>query len=127
MRNDPQGIARDVDQYIFFQPEKFKPTLEEMRSIIHSVIPQAQESISYMVPCFKHLYMLVGIGVNKKYCSFYTMSPSLVKKLGNELEGIKYSGSTLHFTPGEPLPVELLKKIITLRIQENELRAMRKK
>ena len=118
---------QNIDEYIAMQPDEFKPMLHELRSVIKSLVPQATESISYMVPCFKHHYMLVGIGVNKKYCSFYTMSPGLVKKLKEELKGIKISGTTLHFTPGEPLPIDLIKRVVTLRMLENEQKAMLKK
>jgi uncharacterized protein YdhG (YjbR/CyaY superfamily) len=97
--------------------------LEKMRSTIKSVVPKAEESISYMIPGFKYIYMLVGIGVNKKYCSFYTMSPSLVKSMKDDLKGVKVSGATLHFSPEEKLPIALLKKIIKARMKENEQKA----
>jgi uncharacterized protein YdhG (YjbR/CyaY superfamily) len=75
----PQTIA----EYIAMQTGQFQPTLNELRAIIKSIVPQATESISYQVPCFKYHYMLVGIGVNKNFCSLYTMSPPLVKKMKN--------------------------------------------
>ena len=68
--------------------------------------------------------MLVGMGVTKNYCSLYPMSTGLNKKLKEELKGIRVSGTTLHFLPGEPLPVDLIKRIVTLRMQENEQKAM---
>ena len=118
---------QDIDEYITMQPEEFRPVLHELRAIIKSLVPQATESISYQVPCFKYHYMLVGIGVNKNFCSLYTMSPPLVKKLKSELNIVKISGATIHFQPGEPLPIDLVKRIITLRMQENEQKAMLKK
>jgi len=71
--------------------------------------------------------MLVGIGANKKYCSLYTMSSGLVKKMKNELSGCKISGTTLHFNPGEPLPTEIITRIVLARMQENEALAMKRK
>jgi uncharacterized protein YdhG (YjbR/CyaY superfamily) len=119
---EPQSI----DEYINMQPAQFKPGLHELRSIIKSLVPQAEEMISYQVPCFKYHYMLVGIGVNKKYLSLYPMTSSLIKKMGDELKGIKISGTTLHFVPGEPLPRTLIEKIVRIRIQENEIKAISK-
>jgi uncharacterized protein YdhG (YjbR/CyaY superfamily) len=118
---------RTIDEYIAMQPGEFRPGLQELRSIIRSLAPQAEEMISYQVPCFKYHYMLVGIGVNKKYLSLYPMSSALTKKMSDELKGIKISGTTLHFVPGEPLPKELIQKIVTTRMQENELKAMTRK
>ena len=116
-----------IDEYIAMQSEDFQPALHELRAIIRSVAPQAEELISYQVPSFKWHYMLVGFGVSKKFCSLYPMSTSINQKMAEELRGIKLSGTTLHFTPDEPLPVELIKKIVLTRMQENEIKAALKK
>jgi uncharacterized protein YdhG (YjbR/CyaY superfamily) len=71
--------------------------------------------------------MLVGFGVNKKYCSLYTMSPSLVKAMKDDLKDVKVSGATVHFDPNEKLPVALIKKIVKARMKENEALAALKK
>ena len=118
--------ARNVDEYIVMQPEAYRPTLERLRSLIKSVAPKAEEGISYHVPVFKFHYMLVGIGVNKKYCSLYTMSPSLVKAMKDDLKNVKVSGTTIHFNPDEKLPVTLIKKIVKERMLENQERAILK-
>ncbi len=118
--------ARNVDEYIAMQPDIFRPALERLRSIIKSTAPKAEEVISYQIPAFKFHYMLVGIGVNKKYCSFYTMSPSLVKAMKDDLKNVKVSGATIHFTPDEKLPIALIKKIVKERMLENKERAILK-
>jgi uncharacterized protein YdhG (YjbR/CyaY superfamily) len=125
-RSNP-STPLNIDDYIAMQPEAFRPTLEELRAIIKSVVPKAEESISYQVPGFKHHYMLVGIGANKKYCSLYTMSSTLTKELKDELKGVTVSGMTIHFLPGSKLPITLIKKIVKMRAKENETKAQAKK
>jgi uncharacterized protein YdhG (YjbR/CyaY superfamily) len=122
MREKTEGYttATNTDDYISRQPEIFKEHLHQMRAIVLSLVPEATESISYQIPCFKYLYMLVGIGVNKKFSSFYTMSPSLVKSMKDQLSTVKSSGATLHFHPEEPLPQDLIRKIVVARMLENE-------
>jgi uncharacterized protein YdhG (YjbR/CyaY superfamily) len=110
--------------YLERQDEQLKPCLIALRQLILSIIPNAEETFSYQVHCFKHIYMLVGIGVTKEFCSLYTMSPSLVKKMKDELKDYKAAGATIHFKPGEPLPAAIITKIILARIQENELLAL---
>ncbi|MBS1529423.1 MAG: DUF1801 domain-containing protein [Bacteroidetes bacterium] len=127
MSRHNESEPHTIDEYIAMQPEVFRPTLDELRSIIRSAAPQAIEQISYGVPAFKWHYMLVGFGVNKKYCSLYPMSSSLTKKMADELNGIRISGTTLHFTPGQQLPKALIEKIVITRLQENELKAISKK
>ena len=116
---EPQSI----NEYIAMQHEDFRPMLYELYAIIKSVAPQAEELISYQVPSFKWHYMLVGFGVNKKFCSLYPMSTSINKKMAEDLKRVKISGTTLHFAPNQPLPVDLIKKIVLTRIQENETKA----
>ncbi|MGZ3945370.1 MAG: iron chaperone [Mucilaginibacter sp.] len=126
MSRHNEAEPQTIDEYIAMQPEQFKSGLHELRSIIKSLVPRAEEMISYQVPCFKYHYMLVGIGVNNKYLSLYPMSSALTKNMSDELKGIKISGTTLHFLPGEPLPKALIEKIVMARMQENELKAMSK-
>jgi uncharacterized protein YdhG (YjbR/CyaY superfamily) len=110
--------------YLNRQDDLLKPGLIELRRLILSIIPGVEETFSYQVHCFKHVYMLVGIGVTKDSCSLYTMSPPLVKSMKDELKGYKTPGATIHFKPGEPLPVTLITKIVLARIRENELLAL---
>jgi uncharacterized protein YdhG (YjbR/CyaY superfamily) len=116
-----------IDDYIARQPEMYRATLEELRRIVKSLVPNAEELFSYQVGCFKHHQMLVGIGVTKEFCSLYTMSPPLVKQMKEELKGMKVSGATIHFPPNEGLPVELIRKIVKARIRENEEKVKAKK
>jgi uncharacterized protein YdhG (YjbR/CyaY superfamily) len=113
-----------VQEYIAKQPQPFRDKLEELRGVILSVAPDATESVSYKVPCFRYLYWLVGIGVTKKCCSLYIMSTALTKKLKDE--GVEMAGSTIHFPPDKPLPAALIKRIVKDRMRENEARAMAK-
>ncbi|RPE08045.1 DUF1801 domain-containing protein [Chitinophaga lutea] len=117
----------EVDDFIARQAPAFRSTLEEMRTIIRSAAPDAEELISYQVPSFKHHYMLVGFGANSKYCSLFTMSPALVRELEPSLKDVKISGATLHFPPGKKLPAALIKKIVKLRMKQNEAKALAKK
>jgi uncharacterized protein YdhG (YjbR/CyaY superfamily) len=106
--------------YVAAQEPKFRKGLTNLHKLIKSVMPDAGESFSYGVHCFKHIYMLVGIGANKDFVSLYSMSPGLIKKMKEELKGYKVSGATIHFNPDEPLPKELITTIVMRRKKENE-------
>jgi uncharacterized protein YdhG (YjbR/CyaY superfamily) len=125
MTDKPDGSA--IDEFIAAQEERFHEPLRQLRSIISSEAPGAEERISYQVPTFRYQhYMLVGFGVTRSACSFYTMSPNLVKRMASELEGHDYSGSTVHFPPDQPLPEELIRTIVRARVRENRERAAAK-
>jgi uncharacterized protein YdhG (YjbR/CyaY superfamily) len=115
------------NDFLLTQPPQFRQCLTQLRDLIQSIVPGAEETFSYQVHCFKYIYMLVGIGATKEYCSLYTMSSKLVKQIKDELKGYKMSGMTLHFNPNEPLPVDMITRIVLLRMQENEAIAMSKR
>ena len=117
----------EFNDYLLTQPVEFRPCLIELRNVIKSIVPNAEEVFSYQVHCFKQIYMLVGIGTTKEYCSLYTMSSKLMKQIKAELKGYKILGMTLHFELDKPLPVDVITRIVLLRLQENELIAMGKK
>ncbi len=113
------------DEFIARCAEPFRQTLEEMRGIIRSVLPGAEEKISYQAPCFRYNNaFVVGLNTTQKFCSLLVMSPPLVKKIADELTGVKVSGATLHFPPGQPLPEELIRKVVLARVAENAARKM---
>ncbi|ASU35854.1 iron chaperone [Mucilaginibacter xinganensis] len=120
------GLAL-FNSYLNKQQDSFKPCLIALRNLVLSIAPYAEETFSYQVHCFKHHYMLVGIGVTKDFCSLYTMSPKLVKSMKDELKGCKVSGTTIHFSPADALPEPLITKIILERIRQNELLAATRK
>jgi uncharacterized protein YdhG (YjbR/CyaY superfamily) len=117
----------NVNDYIASQELHLRPMLQQIRGVIRSTVPKAEEVISYQVPCYKLNGMLAGFGVHKKGCSFYSMIPKLPASLSKDLQKVKYTASTLHFDPNEKLPVALIKKIIRIKQKANAERAALKK
>ncbi|HEY4196839.1 MAG TPA: DUF1801 domain-containing protein [Mucilaginibacter sp.] len=127
MSKPTEGQTDLFSNFLTTQEPQFRACLTALHRLIKSIVPEAEETLSYQVHCFKYIYMLVGIGANKKYCSLYTMSSKLVPQIKNELTGCKISGTTLHFKPDEPLPAEIITRIVLARMQENELLAANRK
>ena len=121
------GKPKNVDEYIAGQPDEVQPMLEQMRVIIRSVAPNAEEVVSYGVPVYKHHGMFIGFGVHKGGCSLYAMNTRILGEFSSELKGAKISGSTLHFDVKKKLPVTLVKKLVKARMKQNEERAMLKR
>ena len=44
-------------------------------------------------------------------------------EIHQQLEGVKWSGSTLRFTPAKPLPDTLVRTVIEARVEQNRGRA----
>ncbi len=120
MKGEP--IARSVDEYISRYPTEVAKALRSLRKTIKSAAPKAEERISYQMPAYKYHGWLVYFAGFKNHCSFFVASLALMKRMRKELEPYHPRGATVHFTPENPLPASLVKKIVKLRIEENELR-----
>lgn len=114
------GKSSVFESHLSKLPDDQRKALLSLREIILSVMPDAEEVISYGVPMFKHSGKgVVAMSAKKDYCSLHLMSPPLAKAMEPELK--KYlKGATLHFTPGRPLPAPLVKKIVKARLKEIE-------
>ena len=107
-----------IDEHLSKLPEDQRLALETLRETILSVMPDAEEVISYGVPMFKRNGKgVISMSAKKDYCSLHLMSPTLAKAMESELK--KYlKGVTLHFTPDKSLPASLVKKIVKARLKE---------
>jgi uncharacterized protein YdhG (YjbR/CyaY superfamily) len=119
--------ARDVDGYLAALPKEVRITLEKLRKAIKAAAPMAEETISYGMPAFKYHGPLVFFAAFKNHCSFFAVGKSLIEKLSDELEPYDVSGTTIHFSPQNPLPAALVKKIVKARIAQNESRIKHKR
>lgn len=118
---DPKEIkARNVDEYLLAVPEEIRELLEHVRQAIRDAAPKADELISYSIPTYKYKGPLVHFAAFKDHCSFVVVSKTIPEMFKKELKPFKVSGRTVHFSPGNPLPVTLIKKIVKTRIKENE-------
>ena len=61
---------KDVDSYIAKSDREARPKLEELRKIIKSTIPEAEEGISWGVPFYKYYGALAGFAAYKNHVSF---------------------------------------------------------
>jgi uncharacterized protein YdhG (YjbR/CyaY superfamily) len=113
-----------VDAYLALVPQPARTTLEKVRSTILSVVPaETTEGISYGMPAFRYKGALVGYAAFKDHCSFFPMQASLIDEMKDELKSYRTAKGTLQFPQEKPLPASLLKKMVKLRVAENEIRA----
>lgn len=100
-----------------------RDALQELRQTIQAIAPNAEECFSYAIPAFRlNGRLLVGLAAWSKQSSFYPTSSKTLKKFRNELRNFQTSKGTLRFSPDNPMPVALVKKLLKARIAENNAR-----
>ena len=111
-----------VDQYISGFPASTKKLLKTMRKTIRDAAPDAEEVISYNMPAFRQNGMLVFYAGYKGHIGFYTVS-SAIRQFKKDLEPYEQSKGTIRFPLDQPVPVNLITKIVKFRLQENAEKA----
>jgi uncharacterized protein YdhG (YjbR/CyaY superfamily) len=109
-----------IDEYLATAKPDQRRTLAKLRKTIRAVAPKAEECISYGIPAFRlNGRALVFFGAWANHCSFYPGSSTTLKKFRGDLKGFQITKGTIRFSPGNPLPTTLVKKLVKARIAEN--------
>ena len=111
---------KTIDQYLAVLSADKKAALEKLRKTIRSIVPKAEECISYGLAAFRlDGKLLVAFGATANHCAFYPMSSSTVAAHQKDLKDYETSKGTIRFPADKPLPAALVKKLIKARIAEN--------
>lgn len=91
--------------------------MEEMRSIIREQAPEARETISYGIPTFALNGNLVHFAAYKGHIGFYPTS-SGIQAFKDELRSYRSSKGAVQFPLDEPLPRDLIRRMVGFRVTE---------
>lgn len=112
---------KTINQYHKVFPKEIQERMQSIREVIHKAVPEAEEVISYQIPCFKYKGYLIYYSAYAKHISLsYPFSEALLKKFEKELKKLKVSKSAIQFPNDETLPLDLIRRIIEFRKKENE-------
>jgi uncharacterized protein YdhG (YjbR/CyaY superfamily) len=114
-----------VDEYIKRSPAEVQTALQKLRQTIKTTAPKAEEVISYAIPGYKYHGMLIFFAAFKNHISVYP-APRGNEKFEKELSSYKGGKGTIQFPIGNPIPYDLVTRIIKFRMKENEERTAAK-
>ncbi len=113
-----RSTASSIDEYIAEFPPATQKVLQEIRALISATAPVAIETISYAIPTFdlngKHLVHFAGY---EKHVGFYPTGKG-VEAFKHEFGQYKWSAGTVQFPLGEPLPKDLIQRIVEYRVAQ---------
>ena len=103
-----------VDEYLSKLNPQQKLALERIRKIVHAIVPNVTEVISYGMPVFKYKgKYLIGMAAFKDHMSIFPGSLP-IELLSDMLKDYKTSKGTIQFTSEKPLPKNLIRKILAI-------------
>ncbi len=116
----------DIDGYISQFPADVQAVLQNVRETIRHAAPEAKETISYMMPAFKQHGILVYFAAWAKHIGMY---PPVSGDKTLERAIARYAGpkGNLQFPLDEPIPYDLIERIVKLRVKQDAAKATAKR
>jgi hypothetical protein len=107
-----------VRAYLAAVPPDQRAALQRLRKTIRSIVPKAEECISYGVPAFRFEGRVIGwYAAAAHHCSFFP--GAVLAGFADELRDYETSKGTIRFQPDRPLPAPLVRKLVKARIARN--------
>ncbi len=111
-----------MDEYIGGFPKDVQTILEQIRATIRAAAPDAKEAIRYAIPTFTLKGNLVHFAAFKNHIGFYP-APTGMEAFQKELAGYKTGKGSVQFPLDEPIPFDLITKIVHFRIEQMQEKA----
>ncbi|WP_440898142.1 iron chaperone [Amphibacillus sp. Q70] len=92
------------------QSEHVQPFLNQVRETIRSVLPDAQEKISWRMPTYWKNHNIIHFAAFKNHISLYP-GKRAVKYFADELIDYKTNKGTIQFLYSKPIPLNLIAEI----------------
>jgi uncharacterized protein YdhG (YjbR/CyaY superfamily) len=113
------STAGTIDEYIARFPPETQMVLAEVRALVKAAAPGATECISYAIPTFdlngRHLVHFAGYA---RHIGLYPI-PSGIEAFKEELKPYKQGKGSVQFPLGQPLPKDLIRRIVEFWVREN--------
>lgn len=117
-------MAGPVDDYVDSFTGRHHELLVELRDLIRSLVPDAGEKISYRLPTFTLNGNLVHFAAFDHHIGFYPGADG-VAFAEPWLGGLKHSLGAIQFPLDQPLPVELVRRVVEFRVEQQRARKKR--
>lgn len=124
--NEARSIVTSVDAYIAGFPEHIQALLQSVRDTVRAAAPEAEERIAYQMPTYSQHGNLVHFAAFKNHIGFYP-APSGIEAFAQELARYEGAKGSIRFPLDEPLPLDLIRRVVEYRLAENTAKAAAKK
>ncbi len=107
-----------IDEYIATFPEDIQEKLSELREVIKAAAPEAKEKISYQMPTLYQNGNLIHFAAFRNHIGIYP-TPNGIEAFSDELSKYEGGKGSKRFPLNEPLPLDLISRIVKFRVAEN--------
>lgn len=125
MATSMKNVPANIDAYIASFPKDVQVVLQQIRHTVRAAAPQAQEAIKYAMPAFLQDGHLVLFAAFTNHIGFYP-APTGEQAFEKDLSKYKTGKGSVQFPLDQPMPLDLIRKIVKYRIKKNAEAAKKK-
>ncbi len=111
--------STEVDEYLAALPDERRRVMQQLREILVGGAPDAEEAISYKMPALRmNDRFFMSYDAYKSHYSLFPYTDTMEKELGDAIQPYLSGKGTLRFKADEPLPADLIRRIVEIRRRE---------
>jgi uncharacterized protein YdhG (YjbR/CyaY superfamily) len=108
-----------LDDYFGTLDADTRAAFEHIRDLALEIVPEAEQGTSYGMAALKYKEKgLVGFAAAKRHLSIFPFSGQVVDDVRDRLTGFELSKGTIRFTVNRPLPDDVVRDVMALRLAE---------
>ncbi len=109
--------AQEIDAYLAGVDQPGRGTLEALRRSILAVVPDAEECLSYRMPAFRvEGKVVAGFAAFTHHLSYLPHSGEVLADLADDLAGYERTAGSLHVPFDQPLPDDLVRRLVEAKL-----------
>ena len=106
-----------VEDYLAGLPDDVRARVEEVRRVVHKVVPDAGETISYAMPTFTLDGLpLLHLAAWKAHIGLYPL-PALDGELAARVEPYRGGKDAMKLPYAKPLPCDLVAQVVAVLVE----------
>ena len=115
----PASVAEYLDALSAERRARF----ESLRATVRAAAPAAEETIAYDMPAYRlRGRFMCSIGAYARHDSLFPASEGIETELAGEVDRYLAGKGTIQFPASEPLPLDLIRRIVEIRVREHRAR-----
>ena len=113
----------EVSDYLDSVDGRTRDVLTHVYSLAREVVPDAEEGRSYGMPALLHRGQgLVATLRTRQHLSLYPFSGTVVAAMAEDLVGFATTKGSVHYSVEQPLPDDVVRRLVRARREEIDAR-----
>ena len=121
-----QSDSEGVEAYLASFPKDVRERLRSIRKTVRAAAPEATEKLSWQMPALYQGGILLCYAAFKNHISIFP-GPEAIVAFQRRLTKYRTSKGTIQFSLDGPLPLNLIREIVTYRLKGNRKKSQVKR